>query len=248
MAAVETLVREDRKWVPSGPEQSLYLRPLMFAMEAGLGVQPAEEHRFLLIASPVGNYFEKDVRPVSAWVSQDYVRAVPGGTGDAKCAGNYAASFAAQVQGKENGCDQVVWLDGTERRWVEEMGAMNLFFVHGSGADARLLTPRLSGALLPGIVRDSLCTLAEDLGHPCSEESISLDSWRTGCADGSLTEAFACGTAAALTPVGEVKTAAGHWRVGDGEPGPLTMRLRRALLDIQFGAAPDRHGWLHPLL
>jgi branched-chain amino acid aminotransferase len=248
--AIDVLVRQDREWVPTERDQTLYLRPFMFATEVGLGVRPAREYLFLLIASPVGAYFPRGVKPVSVWLSEDYVRAAKGGTGEAKCGGNYAASLVAQAQAAEKGCDQVVWLDAVEHRWVEEMGGMNLYFVYGrdgSGAGPRLVTPALTGALLPGVTRDSLLTLAGDLGYGAEENRISTDEWRAGNADGSITEVFACGTAAVITPVGSVKANSGEWTVGDGEPGPVTMRLRQALLDIQLGEAPDTHGWMHKI-
>ena len=243
--AIDLLVRQDRDWVPSEGEQSLYLRPFMFASEVGLGVRPANEYLFLVIASPAGAYFPGGVRPVSLWLSRDYVRAAPGGTGEAKCAGNYAASLVAQAEAAEHGCAQVVWLDAVERRWVEEMGGMNLYFVHGRGDDVRITTPELTGTLLPGITRLSLLQIAEDQGYPTAEERISTEEWERGNADGSITEVFACGTAAVITPVGAVKSHATSWTVGDGEPGPVTMRLRQELLAIQTGRAEDRHGWLH---
>jgi branched-chain amino acid aminotransferase len=187
------------------------------------------------------------VQPVSVWLSTEYTRAAPGGTGEAKCAGNYAASLIAQAQAADKGCDQVVWLDAHEHRYVEEMGGMNLYFVYGSGNDARVVTPKLSGTLLPGITRDSLLTMAADLGYATEEGLISTDEWRAGNASGELTEVFACGTAAVITPVGQVKSAAHEWTVGDGTPGPITTRLRQALLDLQTGHAPDPHGWMHKL-
>jgi branched-chain amino acid aminotransferase len=185
---------------------------------------------------------------VSVWLSTEYTRASPGGTGEAKCAGNYAVSLVAQAQAAEKGCDQVVWLDATEHRYVEEMGGMNLFFVYGSGENARVVTPKLTGTLLPGITRDSLLTLARDLGYPSEEGTISTTDWRQGNASGELTEVFACGTAAVITPVGQVKSAEHEWTVGTGTPGPVTMRLRKALLELQTGQAPDPHKWMHPLL
>ncbi|AEW96714.1 MULTISPECIES: branched-chain amino acid aminotransferase [Streptomycetaceae] len=249
VAACDALVNQDKAWVPSEGEQSLYLRPFMFATEVGLGVRPANAYLFIVIASPAGAYFPGGVKPVSVWLSEEYVRAAPGGTGAAKCAGNYAASLVAQAQAAEHGCDQVVWLDAIERRWIEEMGGMNLYFVYGGrdGAKARIVTPELSGSLLPGITRRSLLTIAEDLGYEVSEGRISVDDWKNGNADGTLTEVFACGTAAVITPVGSVKSTRADWTVGDGEPGAVTMELRKALLDIQTGAAPDTHGWMHKL-
>ena len=244
LASIEALVTQDAAWVPDDPEKSLYLRPFMFSTEVGLGVRPANAYTFLLIASPSGAYFPRGVKPVTVWLSQEYVRAAPGGTGEAKFAGNYAASLVAQAEASTNGCDQVVWLDAIERRWVEEMGGMNLFFVQGSGDGARLLTPELTGTLLPGITRDSLLTLGADLGMIAQEGRIDIDAWRDGNADGSISEVFACGTAAVITPVGYVKSRKGEWAVGDGQTGPITAKLRQALLDIQTGQAPDTHGWL----
>jgi branched-chain amino acid aminotransferase len=241
--SIRLLVSQDREWIPDQEEHSLYLRPFLFATELGLGVRPAAEAAYLLIASPVGAYFANGVQPVSVWLSDDYSRAAPGGTGEAKCAGNYAASLAGQAQAMEHGCDQVVWLDAVEHRWVEEMGGMNLFFVEGSGDDVTLRTPALTGTLLPGVTRDSLLTLGRDLGYRVVEDQISTDEWREGNASGAITEVFACGTAAVITPVGSVKSSTAEWTVGDGTPGPVTMRLRQALLDIQYGAAPDPHGW-----
>ncbi len=243
LAACDALVSQDKAWVPSQGEQSLYLRPFMFATEVGLGVRPANEYLFIVIASPAGAYFPGGVKPVSVWLSEEYVRAAPGGTGAAKCAGNYAASLVAQAQAAEHGCDQVVWLDAIERRWIEEMGGMNLYFVYGD----RIVTPELTGSLLPGITRLSLLQIAEDLGYEVAEGRISVDDWKNGNADGTLTEVFACGTAAVITPVGSVKSTRADWSVADGEPGKVTMRLRKALLDIQTGATPDTHGWMHRL-
>jgi len=248
LASLEVLVHQDADWVPSKPENSLYLRPFMFSTEVGLGVRPANAYEYLLIASPAGAYFADGVKPVSVWLSDDYVRAAPGGTGEAKCAGNYAASLLAQAEAAQHGCDQVVWLDAVERKWVEEMGGMNLYFVFGSGDAARLLTPALTGTLLPGVTRDSLLVLAQDLGIRAEEGRISTEEWRSGCESGEITEVFACGTAAAVTPVGSVRSRMGAWAVGDGTAGPVTMRLRQALLDVQSGVTADRHVWLHRLV
>jgi branched-chain amino acid aminotransferase len=244
--SLELLVETDKDWVPTAEGHSLYLRPFMIATQRGLGVNhPSSSYQFIVIASPSAAYFTGGVRPVSVWLSRDYTRAAPGGTGEAKCGGNYAAAFVAQRQAVEEGCDQVVWLDAKEHEWVEEMGGMNLFFVYGRGADARVMTPALTGTLLPGVTRDSLLKLAPDLGIPAAEGRISVDQWRAANADGSLTEVFACGTAAVITPVGRVKGADGEWVVGDGEPGPVTMRLREELVGIQYGARQDPYGWIH---
>src|SRR5437899_9793418 len=243
--AIDLVVGLDSDWVPSDPEHSLYLRPLMYASEVNLAVHPSDEVTFVLIASPSGSYFPTGVKPVTVWVSEDCSRAARGGTGEAKTGGNYAGSLLAQAQAAEQGCDQVVWLDAIEHRWVEGVGGMNLFFVFGSGPNAKLMTPALTGTLLPGITRDALLTLGKDLGYEVEEGRISVEQWRSGCDDGSLTEVFACGTAAVITPVGAVKSARGAWPVGDGKPGAISMRLRQALVDIQRGAAKDVHGWMH---
>ncbi|MBB1255314.1 branched-chain amino acid aminotransferase [Streptomyces alkaliterrae] len=245
--ACDLLVNQDKEWVPGVGEESLYLRPFMFAAEVGLGVRPANEYLFMVIASPAGPYFPGGVKPLSVWLSEEYVRAAPGGTGEAKCAGNYAASLMAQAQAAAHGCDQVVWLDAIEHRWVEEMGGMNLYFVYGSGADAKVVTPELTGTLLPGITRESLLSIASDLGYRTGEVRISTEEWREGNADGSITEVFACGTAAVITPVGSVKSNGANWTVGDGQPGEITMRLREKMLAIQSGQAEDVHGWMHRL-
>ncbi|WP_424185040.1 branched-chain amino acid aminotransferase [Actinokineospora sp. G85] len=242
--AVRELVAIDRHWVPTRPEESLYLRPFMIATEAALGVRPAAEYLFAVIASPAGAYFRGGVKPVTVWLSTEYVRAAPGGTGAAKVAGNYAASLVAQAQAAEQGCDQVVWLDAVERRWVEEMGGMNLFFVLGD----KVVTPQLSGSLLPGITRDSLLSLAADLGHEIEERPISTDEWEKKTASGELTEVFACGTAAVITPVGHVKHATGSFTIADGEPGPVTTKLRENLTALQHGTAPDPRGWMTTLV
>jgi branched-chain amino acid aminotransferase len=213
----------------------------MIAAEVGLGVRPANEYLFVIIASPAGAYFEGGVKPVSIWISQDRVRAVPGGMGDAKTGGNYAASLLAQAEAAREGCAQVAYLDAVERKWVEELGGMNLYFVYGD----RIVTPSLTGSLLEGVTRDSLLTVARDLGYQAEEARVSIDQWREDTANGTLTEVFACGTAAVITPVGSVKTKDGAWTQGDGAPGPVTMRLREQLLAIQTGNAVDPHGWRH---
>jgi branched-chain amino acid aminotransferase len=250
--ALELLVTQDRDWVPGadgadapGREESLYLRPFMIATHVGLGVsRPSSSFTFALIASPAGAYFSRG-QPVTVWLAESYTRAAPGGTGAAKTGGNYAGAFAGQLEALAHGCEQVVWLDAMEHQWVEEMGGMNLFFVHGSGSDARITTPGLTGTLLPGITRESLLTMAPDLGIPAEESAISVAQWRAGCESGEITEVFACGTAAVITPVGAVRGATGGWAVGGGQPGPVTMRLREQLLGIQFGQLPDPYGWVH---
>jgi branched-chain amino acid aminotransferase len=245
LRALELLVAQDRDWIPRGEGNSLYLRPFMIATQRGLGVNhPSDEFLFCVIASPAAAYFGA-TKTVKVWLSEDYTRAAPGGTGAVKCGGNYAAAFVAQQQAVEKGCDQVVWLDAAEHRWVEEMGGMNLCFVHGSGPRARIMTPSLTGTLLPGITRDSLLTLAPELGILATEGRISVPEWRQGCSTGEITEVFACGTAAVVTPVGAVDGPSGGWTVADGNPGPITMRLREELIGIQYGYRPDPFGWIY---
>src|SRR6266568_745285 len=226
--AIDLVVGLDADWVPIEPEHSLYLRPFMYASEINLSVHPSDEVTFVLIASPSGSYFPSGIEPVTVWLSEDFIRAAPGGTGEAKTGGNYAGGLLAQAQASAQGCDQVVWLDSRDHRWIEEMGGMNLCFVYGRGNQARLMTPALTGTLLPGVTRDSLLTIGSDLGYATDEGRISVDEWRHGCEDGSLTEVFACGTAAVITPVAAVKSARGAWTVGDGGAGEVSMRLRRA--------------------
>ena len=245
--AIDLLLEHDQEWAPTAAEQSLYLRPFMFASDVGLGVHAAGEVTFLLIVSPSGSYFPRGVKPVTVWLSEDFTRAAPGGTGEAKFGGNYAGGLLAQAQAEREGCDNVVWLDAAEHAYVEEMGGMNLCFVFGTGANARLVTPALTGTLLPGITRDSLLRLAADLGYGVEERRVSVNEWRSGCADGSVSEVFACGTAAVITPVGAVKSARGAWEVAGGQPGAVSMRLRQALVDIHRGAARDPYGWMHPI-
>jgi branched-chain amino acid aminotransferase len=246
--SLASLVEVDRDWVPDDPNMSLYLRPLMLSTGVGLGVRPADAYAYLLMASPAAGYFRNGMQPLTVWLCTEYTRAAPGGTGEAKCAGNYAASLVAQAQAAEKGCDQVVWLDAIERRWVEEMGTNNLYFVFGSGPSVRLVTPALTGTLLPGVTRDSLLTLGADLGYTVEEGKISVEEWRAGCESGELTEVFGCGTAAVVTPVGQVRSAAGDWTVGDGTAGPVANALHDALLGIQTGVDPDRHDWIYPLV
>lgn len=248
--SLAALVEIDRDWVPDDPHMSLYLRPFMISTEVGLGVRPANAYAYLLIAGPAAGYFKNGAKPLTVWLSTEYTRAAPGGTGEAKCAGNYAASLIAQAQAAEQGCDQVVWLDAIEHRWVEEMGTNNLYFVFGSGASARVVTPPLTGTLLPGVTRDSLLTIAADLGYAVEERPVSVEEWRDGCASGELSEVFGCGTAAVVTPVGTVRSAAGEWTVGaaGSGSGPVAQRLHDALVGIQTGLEPDKHDWIHTLV
>lgn len=249
LASLAELLAADLAWVPpAGGEESIYLRPFMIATEVGLGVRPSAEYLYVLIASPAGAYFPGGLRPVDVWLCTDYTRAAPGGTGTAKCGGNYAASLLPQAQAVEHGCAQVAYLDAAERRWVEEMGGMNLFYVFGTGDSVEVVTPELSGSILAGITRESLLVLAKELGCQVTERRVSADEWLTGCATGAISEVFACGTAAVITPVGRVKHDDGEVVVADGEPGPVTTTLRALLTDIQRGTASDTHSWMRTIV
>jgi branched-chain amino acid aminotransferase len=239
---VEELVKADQNWVPKNVGESLYIRPFMIASEVGLGVRPSNKATYILIATPAAAYFNA-ANAVTVWISTEYVRASIGGTGEAKCGGNYAASLVAQKEAAAQGCEQVVWIDAIERKWIEEMGGMNLYFVKGKGKDAKIITPKLTGTLLPGITRDSILSVAEDLGYKTEEVMISMDDWRDGVASGEISEIFACGTAAVVTAVGTAKSAKGTWVTGDGKPGPITNQIRQTLLGIQHGTIADKHGW-----
>ena len=244
LESCRALVRADRDWIPGAEGGALYLRPFMIASEVFLGVKPASEYLYMVIASSVGAYFKGGAPSVSLWVSQDYTRAAPGGTGAAKCGGNYATSLVAQAEAIRQGCDQVVFLDAAERRWIEELGGMNIFFVFDDGSIA---TPPLTGTILPGITRDSLLTLARGLGLEVREERYSVDQWQADAASGRLREAFACGTAAVVTPIGRVRAPGLDFTIGNGGPGVLSEQLRGRLVDIQRGRAPDPHGWIERL-
>ena len=239
IGTVNALVKQDIGWVPNKVGESLYIRPFMIATEVGLGVRPTNKARYILIATPAGAYFDPS-KAVTVWISTEYVRAAPGGTGEAKCGGNYAASLVAQKAAAAEGCDQVVWLDAVERKWVEEMGGMNLYFVKGN----KVVTPKLTGTLLPGITRDSILSVARDLGYETEEVMLSVDDWKAGIESGEITETFACGTAAVVSPIGAAKSKWGTWVTGDGKPGSITMKIRETLLGIQHGQVADKYGWV----
>jgi len=243
VASVDALIREDEQWVPDAAgEKSLYLRPFMFASEKFLGVRPAKHVTFMVIASPAGAYFAKGLKPVSIWLSEEYSRAGVGGMGAAKSGGNYASSLVAQQEASQNGCDQVAFLDTVEKKWVEELGGMNLFFVFDDGSIA---TPELSGSILEGITRSSIMELCGTLGHKVEERRVSIDEWRDDVESGRIAEVFACGTAAVVTPVGKLMWRGGECGAGGEEIGPVTRGVRNALVDIQYGRAEDTFGWMH---
>jgi branched-chain amino acid aminotransferase len=244
IATVDELVKVDERWVPDAAgEKSLYLRPFMFASETFLGVRPSKHVTYMVIASPAGAYFAHGVKPVSLLVSEHYTRAAVGGMGAAKTGGNYASSLAPQQEAIDRGFDQVVFLDAIERRYVEELGGMNLYFVHDDGS---IVTPELTGTILEGVTRASIIELAGKLGHQVQERRFTIDEWRDGVTSGRITEVFACGTAAVVTPVGRLAWSDGEADCSvDGDAGPVTSRIRQALVDIQYGRAEDSFGWLH---
>ncbi|PJJ55247.1 branched-chain amino acid aminotransferase [Compostimonas suwonensis] len=242
--SLRQLVSTDAAWVPSAPETSLYIRPFMIATESFLGVRPAQEVGYYVIASPAGAYFANGVSPVSIWLSTEYSRAGKGGTGAAKTGGNYASSLLPQAEAYEHGCAQVLFLDSVEGRYLEELGGMNVVLVYKDGT---LVTPE-SDSILEGITRDSILQLARDRGHAVQERRVTIDEWREGVASGDIVEVFACGTAAVVTPIAMLK--AEGFTVGseDAPAGELTMSLRQELTDIQYGRLPDRHGWMTRLV
>jgi len=240
VAAADALIRTDAAWVPTAEGTSLYLRPFMMATEVGLGVRPAREVTFLVIASPSAAYFAGGAKQVTIWLSEDFTRAAPGGTGAAKCAGNYAASLIAQQEAIANGCEQVLFLDAVERRWVEEFGGMNVWFVLDDGT---LVTPELTGSILEGITRESIIALAKDLGRDVEERRVDVDEWRKGVDTGRITEVFACGTAAVISSIGALRWHGGE--VAMPTETPVADQIRDTLIGIQHGRLPDPHGWLH---
>jgi len=242
--AVDALVTVDQRWVPDAPEgdeKSLYIRPFMFASETFLGVRAAQHVTFMVIASPAGAYFKGGVKPVRLWLSEQYTRAGRGGMGAAKTGGNYASSLAPQAEAYAQGCDQVVFLDASEGRYIEELGGMNIFFVY---ADGRLVTPE-TGTILEGITRASILDLAAQRGLKVEERKVAIDEWKDGVTSGEITEIFACGTAAVVTPVGELVWEGGSVATG---AGPVTADLRKTLVDIQFGRTEDSFGWMHRIV
>ncbi len=244
IAACAVLVRTDLAWVPSTPDSSLYLRPFMFASEPFLGVRAADEVEFLVIASPAGAYFSGGVKPVSIWVDAEYHRAGPGGTGAAKCGGNYAASLLPQEQAAAKGFDQVCFLDGGTNTNLEELGGMNVFLVMDDGS---VHTPELTGSILEGVTRSSILQLVRDQGRDVVERRIPLAEVVEGLQSGRIAEMFACGTAAVVTPVGRLAGDTFDATIGTGEPGELTMAVRQELTGIQYGQVADRHGWMRRL-
>lgn len=243
LASIEAVIRADQDWVPdpAGGEASLYLRPFMFASEAFLGVRAGHHVTYALIASPAGAYFASGVKPVSIWITTKYSRAGAGGTGAAKCGGNYASSLIAQEEAARQGCAQVLFADAGSHQFVEELGGMNIWFVRGN----QLVTPELTGSILEGVTRSSILTIAGDQGLQPVERKIEMAELLDGIRDGSIREVFACGTAAVITPIGQFRHESGEdLVVADGDVGHHTTTLRERLLNIQYGRVEDEHGWL----
>lgn len=241
LQSIRALLKVDHMWVPGAPETSLYIRPFMIANERFLGVRAAQHAAYYVIASPAGAYFPKGVAPVGIWVSQSHSRAARGGTGAAKCGGNYSASLLPQQEAYRNGCSQVLFLDAQEGKYLEELGGMNLFLVRRDGS---LLTPSLTGSILEGVTRDSIITLAKDRGLEVQERKITLEETIDGFASGEIVEAFACGTAAVITPISVIKGYGFSAGREDAPAGELTMSIRKELTDIQYGRLRDPHQWM----
>ena len=237
--AIKAVVNVDRDWIPTEPGTSLYIRPFIIATDPILGVAPSKTYLFIIILSPSGAYYSSGLAPVGIWIEDDYVRAVRGGLGYAKTGGNYAASLAAQVKAHDDGYEQVLWLDGVERKYIEEVGSMNIFFK----IDGKIVTPMLSGSILPGITRDSVITLCKDWGYEVEERLISVDELLDAQKSGKLEEVFGTGTAAVISPVGKLRFGNEVMVIGDGTIGEVSQKLYDTVTGIQTGAIPDERGW-----
>ena len=237
---VKTIVNYEQDWIPTLPETSLYIRPFMYAAQPSLGVHPADHYHFVIILSPVGNYYPEGVNPVKIWVEDEYVRAVKGGTGFTKCGGNYAASIAAQVKAEENGYTQVLWLDGVHRKYIEEVGTMNVMFK----INGKIVTAPLEGSVLPGVTRDSLIHILKDWGYEVEERLLSIDELMDAARSGELEEAFGTGTAAVVSPIGQLYYKGEEVVVSDFKTGELTQKLYDTLTGIQWGKVEDKYGWV----
>ncbi|WP_424137773.1 branched-chain amino acid aminotransferase [Roseomonas chloroacetimidivorans] len=236
----EAIVSADHEWVPRAPGTSLYIRPTVVATEVMLGVHPASRYTYFVICSPVGSYYKEGVKPVRILATDTHVRAVQGGLGEAKTAANYAASLSAQQEAERLGYTQVLWLDGVERKWIDEVGTMNIMMKIGD----EVITPPLAGTILDGVTRNSTLTLMRDWGLKVSERKISIDEVMQAGRDGTLQEMWGTGTAAVVSPVGELGYKGETIKIGDGQTGPLTQKLYDSIVAIQYGRAPDPHGWM----
>jgi branched-chain amino acid aminotransferase len=244
LKALKELLRVEKGWVPSAPGTSLYIRPTMIATDPFLGVRASHTYRFFIILSPVGAYYAEGFNPIKIMVTREHVRAVRGGVGDTKTMGNYAASLLAGQKAAEAGYTQVLWLDGIEQKYVEEVGSMNIFFVINN----KLITPELTGSILPGITRDSVLQLARQWGMSVNERKISIDEVMETHQSGTLTEVFGSGTAAVISPVGELKYGNKIIDIGDGKVGPMAQKFFDAITDIQYARCEDVLGWIEPAL
>ena len=246
LTSLRELARADEPWVPEGTgEASLYLRPFMIASEEFLGVRASHQVDYYVIASPAGAYFPRGVQPLVVWITDEYARAGAGGTGAAKCGGNYASSLLGKTMASEKGADEVLFLDSETHTNIDELSGMNVFALT---RDGRLLTPTLTGSILEGVTRESVLRLAQERGLEAVEQRLVMSEVLDQLGSGEITEMFACGTAAVITPIGEFRAHGGSWTVGDGGAGETTLALRRELTDIQYGRLPDRHGWLTRLV
>jgi len=240
LQAVTELVKTDEDWIPSAAGTSLYIRPFIFAADARLGVHPSETYRFVIILSPCGSYYSQGFAPIRIYVEDEYIRAAPGGTGSAKCGGNYAGGMLAQQGAKAKGYSQVLWLDGKQKKYVAEVGAMNIMFK----IDGKIVTAPLDGTILPGVTRDSCITLLKDWGMEVQERPLSIDEIVDAWKNGELEEAFGTGTAASISPVGEICYKGVPMPIHDFEVGPVSRRLYDELTGIQAGRMEDKHGWV----
>jgi branched-chain amino acid aminotransferase len=243
LKGIEELVKLESDWIPTSPGTSLYIRPTMIAVEPVLGVKPSDHYYFYVILSPVGAYYASGFKPVKIMVEDKFVRAVPGGTGDAKTGGNYASSLKAGLEAKKKGFDQVLWLDGVHKRFIEEVGAMNMLFAYGN----RVVTAPLTGSILNGVTRDSVLQLAGSLGFTVEERQIDVNELVADIRAGKVTEAFGSGTAAVITPVGHLSYKDEMFQVGDGGVGRLTQKLYDTLTGIQYGKIADPFGWMRKI-
>jgi branched-chain amino acid aminotransferase len=243
LEALKQLLAIEKSWVPGAPQTSLYIRPTIIATDPFLGVRASYTYRYFVILSPVGAYYPEGFNPVKIWVTEEHVRAVPGGVGEAKTIGNYAASLLAGEKAHHEGYTQVLWLDGIERKYIEEVGSMNIFFV----IDNELITPKLTGSILPGITRDSVLQLAKSWDMKVSERKISIDDVMAAQESGQLQEIFGSGTAAVISPVGELKYKDKVITVGNGKVGSLAKRLFETIMAIQYGTAEGPMGWIEPV-
>lgn len=240
---IEKLVSLEREWIPTAEGTSLYIRPTLIAVEPVLGVKPSDHYYFYVILSPVGAYYAAGFNPVKIMVEDYYVRAVPGGTGEAKTGGNYASSLKAALEAKKKGFDQVLWLDGVHRRYIEEVGAMNMLFAYGN----KVVTAPMTGSILNGVTRDSVLKLAESLGFSVEERQLDIFELVEDIRAGRVTEAFGSGTAAVITPVGALNFKGEDLTIGDGGVGNLTQKLYDTLTGIQYGRIPDPFGWVRKI-